>query len=63
VILTGANQDGAAGLKAVADAGGLAIVQDPDHAFVRTMPEAALAMCSEARVLSLDGIAACLQKV
>jgi two-component system chemotaxis response regulator CheB len=63
VILTGASQDGAVGLRAVADAGGLAIVQDPDHAFARTMPEAALAMCSEARVLSLDGIAAYLQKV
>jgi hypothetical protein len=29
VILTGANHDGAAGLKAVLDAGGMAIVQDP----------------------------------
>ncbi|HEX3993318.1 MAG TPA: chemotaxis protein CheB [Acetobacteraceae bacterium] len=63
VILTGANQDGAAGMSAVVEAGGLAIVQDPAHAFARAMPEAALTMCSDARVLSLDDIAAWLQKV
>jgi two-component system chemotaxis response regulator CheB len=63
VVLTGANQDGAAGLKAVAEAGGQAIVQSPAEAFARLMPEAALAACPGARVLTLDEIAAWLRKM
>lgn len=42
VILTGANQDGAAGLHCVRNHGGLAVVQDPQTAVMSTMPEAAL---------------------
>lgn len=42
VILSGANADGAAGLKAVADAGGLAVVQTLESAEMNTMPAAAL---------------------
>jgi two-component system chemotaxis response regulator CheB len=61
VILTGANQDGADGMKAVAAAGGTTIIQDPHGAFACAMPEAALALCPDARVLSLDAIAAHLQ--
>lgn len=56
VILTGANHDGAAGLKAVAEAGGLAIVEDPAGAYSPIMPEAALAACPSARVMSLEAI-------
>jgi two-component system chemotaxis response regulator CheB len=63
VILSGANEDGAAGLAVVAEAGGVAIVQDPDEAYAPAMPEAALASCPSARVLPLGGIAACLQKI
>lgn len=58
VILTGANDDGAAGLFAVARAGGLALVQDPAQAAASTMPEAALAACPDARPLSLADLAA-----
>jgi two-component system chemotaxis response regulator CheB len=57
VILTGANEDGAAGLRAVAAAGGAALVEDPATAFAPAMPAAALAQCAEARSLSLDAIA------
>ncbi|KTF68947.1 MULTISPECIES: chemotaxis protein CheB [unclassified Sphingomonas] len=60
ILLTGANQDGAAGMQAVAAAGGTVIVQDPATAQVGTMPAAALALCPGARVLGLDGIAAYL---
>ena len=56
VILTGANQDGAAGLAAVHRAGGLALVQDPAGAAASAMPEAALAACPAARALSLDAL-------
>ncbi|WP_313328037.1 chemotaxis protein CheB [Stutzerimonas balearica] len=42
ILLTGANEDGAAGLAAIHYAGGLTIVQDPAEAEVDTMPRAAL---------------------
>jgi two-component system chemotaxis response regulator CheB len=60
VILTGANADGAAGLRAVAAAGGVALAEDPATAFAPEMPAAALAQCAEARSLSLEAIAAYL---
>jgi two-component system, chemotaxis family, protein-glutamate methylesterase/glutaminase len=63
IILTGANHDGAKGLKAVVEAGGIALVQSPDGAFASAMPEAAIEMCPSARVMSLDAIAAHLQEV
>lgn len=61
IVLTGANHDGAAGLAAVGRAGGIAIVEDPAHAEVATMPAAALAACASATALSLDDIALHLQ--
>jgi two-component system chemotaxis response regulator CheB len=63
IVLTGANQDGAKGLRAVADAGGVALVQDPEHAFAATMPEASIGMCPGARVMSLTAIATYLQEL
>jgi two-component system, chemotaxis family, protein-glutamate methylesterase/glutaminase len=63
VILTGANQDGASGVKAVTKSGGVAVVQRPEEAFASAMPEAALAVCPTARVLSIEEIAAYLQEV
>jgi two-component system chemotaxis response regulator CheB len=56
IILTGANHDGAVGLRAVCDAGGIAIVQDFTDAQVSTMPEAALAACPSARIMTLDDL-------
>lgn len=59
VLLTGANQDGAEGLKRIQEAGGLALIQDPATAQVRSMPEAACALLSPSieQILSLDEIA------
>lgn len=42
IVLTGANADGAAGLRAIRDVGGVAIVQDPETAEARQMPDAAM---------------------
>lgn len=63
IILTGANHDGAKGLRAVIDAGGTALVQDPEGAFASAMPEAAIRLCPESRVSSLEQIATYLQEV
>jgi two-component system, chemotaxis family, protein-glutamate methylesterase/glutaminase len=61
VILSGANEDGAVGLRAVAEAGGSAIVQSSVGAYATAMPEAAKAKCPSARVLSPSEIAAYLE--
>jgi len=42
IILSGANRDGAFGLKKVKQLGGLTIVQDPNECQVKTMTEASL---------------------
>jgi two-component system chemotaxis response regulator CheB len=60
VILTGANADGARGLKRIADRGGLALVQLPATAESPLMPDAALRSVPDARVLTLAEIAATL---
>lgn len=62
IILTGANCDGAKGLKAIAAAGGTALVQEPNNAYANAMPQAALAECASARVMSLAEIANFLVK-
>ncbi len=61
VVLTGANEDGAAGLAAVHRAGGIAIVQNPDQAVVSIMPAAALGRVAAATILPLDGIGSLLR--
>jgi two-component system chemotaxis response regulator CheB len=60
VILTGANHDGAAGLKAISDAGGQVIVEDPGGAYASAMPLAALEACPNARSMNLYAIASYL---
>jgi two-component system chemotaxis response regulator CheB len=62
IILTGANQDGAKGLSAVVEAGGRAVVQIPEAAFASAMPEAAIALCPGAHIMSLDAIATFLKE-
>jgi two-component system, chemotaxis family, protein-glutamate methylesterase/glutaminase len=57
VVLTGANVDGAIGLRRIADVGGMAVVQDPASAEVRTMPMAAHRAVPTARVFPLDRLA------
>jgi two-component system chemotaxis response regulator CheB len=57
IVMTGASADGAAGLAAVQAAGGTCLVQNPDQANVRTMPDAALEACPGATVLTLQQIA------
>jgi two-component system chemotaxis response regulator CheB len=63
VVLTGANSDGARGLKRIADRGGLAMVQRRETAESPTMPAAALRAVPRARSLTLDEIAAVLSSL
>jgi two-component system, chemotaxis family, protein-glutamate methylesterase/glutaminase len=60
VVLTGANEDGAAGVAAVQRAGGITLVQCPDSAQSPLMPEAALRVAEPTHVLALPAMAALL---
>lgn len=57
VILTGANDDGALGLRHIVDRGGRAVVQDPATAESPVMPRAAQLAVPEAEIIPLTGIA------
>lgn len=56
VLLTGANEDGAEGLKAIHEAGGITVVQDPQSAQCGIMPGSALKLFNPTHTLSLEKI-------
>ena len=60
VVLTGANSDGARGLRAIKAAGGRGLAQDPGEALADTMPLAAIATGAVDQVLGLGAMAAAL---
>lgn len=57
ILLTGANEDGAKGLKEIYKNGGLVIVQDPDEAQACTMPNAGLKCTHTQNIFRLKQIA------
>jgi two-component system chemotaxis response regulator CheB len=63
IVLTGANGDGARGLKAIKARGGLAIVQDPASAESAAMPKAALAVTAVDHVVELEALAPLLLRL
>ena len=56
VLLTGGNEDGAAGMAYISACGGTTVVQDPAEALAATMPAAALKLMTPTYVLRLDDI-------
>jgi len=63
VILSGTLDDGAAGLRVIKDAGGLACVQDPDDALFDILPRAALGAVTADAVLPADELAPMLARL
>ncbi len=63
VLLSGASEDGAAGLQEIHAAGGTTIVQSPLSAEVAIMPAAALALFEPTYVWSPNDIASGLTKL
>ncbi len=63
IVLTGASQDGADGARAIRDAGGFVIVQDPMTALASTMPAAAVGRATPQIVTTLPEIALLLRDV
>ena len=63
IVLTGANDDGARGLKRIIDRGGRAIVEDPATAEISTMPTAALRLVPTATVMPVSAMATHLARL
>jgi two-component system chemotaxis response regulator CheB len=61
IILSGANNDGAQGLRRVAERGGRTLVQEPNEAVAGAMPQAAIQACPAARVMRIDEMKKYLQ--
>lgn len=60
VLLSGASSDGSQGLKEIEDKGGEVIIQSPEEAEAKVMPNAAKALLPHARVLTVRQIQAYL---
>ncbi|TAH22483.1 MAG: chemotaxis protein CheB [Cytophagales bacterium] len=56
VLVTGANKDGAFGMKAIRESGGKTIVQEPSECFIDTMPKSAMSMTAIDHVLGAESI-------
>lgn len=63
LLLTGANHDGATGLKRIHDQGGYTLVQDPKSAYAKEMPESAIKLFRPNQILELDKIGYELNKI
>lgn len=63
VVLTGALDDGTAGLIAMRKAGGIAVVQDPRDAMYRSMPESAIAHVDVDHVVPLASLGELLARL
>jgi two-component system chemotaxis response regulator CheB len=63
ILLSGANRDGALGMKHIHDRGGITIVQEPSECMIDTMPKAALAVSKMDYVMKVDEIVQFLKEL
>lgn len=56
ILLSGANKDGALGMKYIHERGGLTIVQEPSECMIDTMPRSAMAATTIDHILKVDQI-------
>jgi two-component system, chemotaxis family, protein-glutamate methylesterase/glutaminase len=63
VLLSGANEDGADGLCYLGARNGIVVVQDPNEAEVKTMPQAAINRCNADLVLGNEEIFQLIQTI
>ncbi len=63
IVLSGANQDGAAGLLRIKQRGGLIIAQDPQDAEVSYMPNAAIEIANPDHILKAEEMPAFLVRL
>lgn len=56
ILLSGANKDGALGMKKIKEKGGYTIIQDPDDCVIATMPLSAKKVTEIDKVLKIDEI-------
>lgn len=63
ILLSGANRDGALGMKHIHEKGGLTIVQEPSECMIDTMPKAALAVTKIDHVMKVDQIVEFLKEL
>lgn len=63
ILLSGANKDGALGMKHIHDRGGLTIVQEPTECMIDTMPKAALAVTQIDHIMKIDEIVETLKEL
>ena len=63
ILLSGANKDGALGMKHIHDRNGLTIVQEPTECMIDTMPKAALAATEIDYVMKVDQIVEFLKEL
>jgi two-component system chemotaxis response regulator CheB len=63
ILLSGANRDGALGMKYIKERGGLTIVQEPTECMIDTMPKAALAVTKIDHVMKIDQIVEFLKEL
>lgn len=63
ILLSGANRDGAMGMKKIKDRGGLTIVQEPAECMIETMPAAAIQATEIDYKMKVDEISAFLKEL
>jgi len=63
ILLSGANKDGALGMKHIHERGGTTIVQEPTECMIDTMPKAALAITKIDHVMKIDEIVEVLKEL